>query len=128
MILFRFDQAIAATGILNEHSCDIEPALTEIFEECDGYSDLAFFVDFSESDGGFTVENSGVFPEWIDRDWTWGTERGYFNHSETAWHGPNPALGTCREGGNQAGVMALSSPNITVTLAANTVFSVAVRN
>ena len=108
--------------------CSSELLLPEEFEQCKDYTELAYSVDFQTSDGGFTIENYGVYPEWAGLDWVWTTERGFLNHSSPAWFAPNPRdQGSCYGDDNQAGLMTMTSPVISVSLADGHVFGVKVR-
>jgi Zn-dependent metalloprotease len=69
-----------------------------------------FAEDFEAGAPGWATEHMGVYPEFTPRDWVVTTDLP--RREGAAAFAPDPNLGTCRPGGDESGVLYLSSPEI----------------
>jgi len=106
--------AMAAVEMrLAPDQCHFQPLLDPDAPSVDG-NIIVFDEEFNdEPDGGWTLSNYGVFPEYEARDWEWteeippGSDGGAFFAIDSV------LIGDCRPGSDdQSGVMELTSPVI----------------
>jgi hypothetical protein len=80
-----------------------------------GKTPVDIFVDDFETNplGSWTVSHEAVHPsDFTPRDWAW--ENSIPDRAGSAFFGPDPDIGTCAPGGDQSGVLHLTSPVINV--------------
>jgi Zn-dependent metalloprotease len=78
-----------------------------------GLPQTFFFDDFESAPANWTFGTYGTTPDFTPRAWSWrdtlpSGRRG------SAFFGTDPDIGTCAAGGDESGVITLTSPNVTV--------------
>jgi Zn-dependent metalloprotease len=95
--------------------CHFQPLLDPDAPAVDG-NVVVFDEDFdNEPDGGWTLSNHGIFPEYEPRDWQWTEELPPGGDGGAFFAIDSVLIGDCRPGSDdQSGVMELTSPVIEV--------------
>ena len=114
----QVSNAIAAVEMRNPPTqCNFQPLLKKNPPpKCaNNQSPVDIFVDDFETNplGSWTVSHTAVHPaDFIPRDWQW--QNAIPDRSGSAFFAPDPDIGTCDVGGDQSGVLHLTSPVINV--------------
>jgi Zn-dependent metalloprotease len=87
------------------------PALCGASTTTGGPDDIVSFDFESDPTGSWTGSRAATSPDFTDRDWTW-TDALPTGGDGSGFFAPNPNIGTCAPGGDESGVLQLTSPDI----------------
>ena len=109
----ELSQALLAVELADEPDCNFQPLLDPLAPpfSCPA---VAFYDDFeSDPTASWTLTNSGVFPEYVPRDWAWTAQVPEGGTGPAFFAIDSLGIGNCIEGDDdQSGVMSLESPPI----------------
>lgn len=77
----------------------------------DGSKQAIQLFSFESGPGGWTATHGGATPDFTPRDWTWVAALPS-GRAGAGLFAPDPDLGTCSRGGDESGVLWLTSPEI----------------
>jgi Zn-dependent metalloprotease len=78
-----------------------------------GIAQTFFFDNFESAPASWTLGSYGTAPDFTPRAWTW-TNALPPGRSGSAFFAPNPDIGTCAVGGDESGVITMTSPSVAV--------------
>jgi hypothetical protein len=89
------------------------PALCSVITTTGTALNIASFDFESDPTGTWTASRTATSPDFTARDWTWSHTLPSPN-TGSGFFAPDPNIGTCLPGGDESGVLNLTSPSITL--------------
>ncbi|HEX9690134.1 MAG TPA: M4 family metallopeptidase, partial [Thermoanaerobaculia bacterium] len=92
------------------------PALCSATTTTDGVAlPIASFDFESDPTATWTASRTATSPDFTERDWTWVNELPS-GRAGSGFFAPDPNIGTCAPGGDESGVLNLTSPPVTLPM------------